>query len=455
MHSETQQTHILERFSSYSKALRIMCYVFRFINKCKKVNSTTQLSLTQDEMKFSKNKLIILAQKTFYFEEYECCLKSQALPNKSSLKSLNPFIDSNSILRVNGRLSQSSLPYREGYPIILPGNSHFCKLYLKYLHEFLSHAECGQMCRMVQTEFLCIQTQASCKKIIRYYKTCIIYKQQPCSQIMAPLPPTRCNLSLPFQITGIDFAGPFKLKASALRKSTFVKGYVSVFVCFSTKTVHLEVCSDRSSAAFQAAFSRFVGRRGLPQRVVSDNGRNFLGASRELLREFSSFIKNVSQDIAQKYLTHGFEWKFIPPHAPHMGGLWEAAVKSFKFHLKRITGAQKFTFEEFSTIITRIEGVLNSRPISALSEDPSDLTPLTPGHFLRGAPIMALPEQDYQNITFINRWEKLKAMHHQFSIRWKNAEVRISIAEVRISSGIITRPIVKLCYLPFLSENHD
>ncbi|XP_065356281.1 uncharacterized protein LOC135950679 [Calliphora vicina] len=236
---------------------------------------------------------------------------------------------------------------------------------------------------------------------------------------MAPLPPTRCNLSLPFQITGVDFAGPFELKASALRKSTLVKGYVNVFVCCSTKAVHLEVCSDLSSAAFQAAFSRFIGRRELPQRVVSDNGRNFLGASRELLREFSSFIKNASQDTAHKYLTHGFEWKFIPPHAPHMGGLWEAAVKSFKFHLKRITDAQKYLYEEFSTILTRIEGVLNSRPISALSEDPSDLTALTPGHFLRGAPIMAFPEQYYQDISVINRWEKLKAIH-QLSIRWKN-----------------------------------
>ncbi|XP_065365565.1 uncharacterized protein LOC135958596 [Calliphora vicina] len=128
----------------------------------------------------------------------------------------------------------------------------------------------------------------------------------------------------------------------------------------------------------------------------------------DILNRFSSYHKALPQDISQKYITHGFEWKFIPPHAPHMGGLWEAAVKSFKFHLKRVTGAQRFTFEEFSTILARIEGILNSRPISALSEDPSDLTALTPGHFLRGAPLIAFPEQDIQNISLINRWEKLK-----------------------------------------------
>lgn len=112
------------------------------------------------------------------------------------------------------------------------------------------------------------------------------------------------------------------------------------------------------------------------------------------------------------FSTHGFTWKFIPPHALHMCGLWEAAVKSFKFHLKRIAGAQKFNFEEFSTILTRIEGVLNSRPISALSEDPSDITPLTPGHFIRLS-------QTIQNMSLVNRQEKLKAFQHQFCIRWK------------------------------------
>ena len=90
-------------------------------------------------------------------------------------------------------------------------------------------------------------------------------------------------------------------------------------------------------------------------------------------------------------------------------------MKSFKFYLKRIVGSQRLTFEESSTILARIEDTLNSRPISALSEDPGDLTALIPGQFLRGAPIMAFPEQDHQNMSHINRWEK--ALHHQFSVR--------------------------------------
>ncbi|XP_046801106.1 uncharacterized protein LOC124418529 [Lucilia cuprina] len=357
------------------------------------------------------------------------------------------------------------------------------------------------MCRMVQTEFYISRLKLRIKKIIRHCKICIIFRQKNCKQIMAPLPPDRCNLSVPFQTTGIDFAGPFDLKTSKLRNASCIKGYVSVFVCFSTKAIHLEACSDLSTPAFRAAFARFIGRRGLPRRIVSDNGRNFLGASRELSREFASFINSAAEDISQKYITQGFEWSFIPPHAPHMGGLWEAAVKSFKFHFKRTAGAHKFNFEEFSTLLARIEGILNSRPISAMSEDPSDLTALTPGHFLTGKPIMAFPEPMTEQIALVKRWEQLKALHHQFFLRWKEdylkalhkrykwknpssnlkpgdlvvviddllppsewrlgrilntykgSDDNVRVADVKIVNGVITRPIVKLCYLPFLKEN--
>ncbi|XP_075157628.1 uncharacterized protein LOC142230894 [Haematobia irritans] len=336
----SSEDDILSRFSSYTKALRVISYVFRFFHlSCPRFKSTVRYScieLTLNELQFVKTRLIVLSQRKFYPEDYEAVMKSEPLSRRSSLSTLNPFLDSEKVLRVNGRLSDSSLPYRERYPIILPGNSKLCRLYLLHLHIFLAHAETTQMCRFSQTEFYISRLRPRVKGIIHRCKVCIIHKHKPQSQIIAPLPPERCTLSPPFHITGVDFAGPFDLKSSILRNSPNIKGY-----------------------------------------------------------------------------------KFIPPHAPHMGGLWEAAVKSFKTHFKKLAGSHKFTFEQFSTILARIEGVLNSRPISAISEDPTDLTALTPGHFLRGAPLMALPESLSPNLSLVNRWLKLKALHHQFSVRWK------------------------------------
>ncbi|XP_075163389.1 uncharacterized protein LOC142236024 [Haematobia irritans] len=475
----TESVDILERFSSYTKALRVLSYVFRFFfNSHPSIGNSQRfqtIRVSTTELQNVKNRLLSLAQRQFYSNEYNSLRSSAPIGKKSHLSTLNPFLDCDNLMRVNGRLSNSSLPYKERYPIILPGKSRFCFLYLSHLHTFLAHGECILMCRFVQTEFYVPRLKSLVKTIIHKY---------------------RCTLAPPFHTTGIDFAGPFDLKSSSLRKSPIIKGYVSVFVCFATKAIHLEACSELSSAAFEAAFARFVGRRGLPHRIVSDNGRNFLGASRNLTREFAKFLRCTSTDIAEKYATYGFEWKFIPPHAPHMGGLWEAAVKSFKIHFKKITGSHRFTFEQFSTILARIEGVLNSRPISAISEDPADLTALTTGHSLKGAPIVALPEPISQNLSLVNRWTKLKALHHQFSLRWKNyylksmqkrykwktpscnlkiddlvvilddllppnewrlgriintypgSDQNVRIADVRTATGFVNRPITKLCYLP-------
>lgn len=85
------------------------------------------------------------------------------------------------------------------------------------------------------------------------------------------------------------------------------------------------------------------------------------------------------------------EWHFNPPSAPHFGGLWEAAVRSTKRLLVRVIGTHVLTFEEFTTVLTRIEAVLNSRPLTPASTDPRDLECITPGHFLIGQPLIAVP----------------------------------------------------------------
>lgn len=199
------------------------------------------------------------------------------------------------------------------------------------------------------------------------------------------------------------------------------KAYICAFVCFATKAVHLELASELSVSAFLAAFARFCSRRGLPSDIYSDNGTNFQGASRHL-SEVGKFLlhPDTRTAISTSTTNQGIRWHFIPPSAPHFGGLWEAAIKSTKRHLNKVLGAQILSFEEFSTLLAQIEAVLNSRPLCALSTDPNDFEVLTPGHFLIHRPLNAVPAPDLTDIP-ISRIKRLKLvdlLHQSFWKRW-------------------------------------
>ena len=173
-----------------------------------------------------------------------------------------------------------------------------------------------------------------------------------------------------FENTGVDYAGPVYTKYGYVRKPMVVKSYVCVFVSLSIKAVHLELISDLTSDSFVAALRRFISRRGKPKVIWSDHGTNFVGAKNDL-KDLEQFLSDKAvQDHVSEFCTiQHIEWKFIPEKTPHFGGLWESAVKSMKYHLKRVTANVKLTFEEYSTVLTQVEACLNSRPLVALPCD--------------------------------------------------------------------------------------
>jgi len=191
-------------------------------------------------------------------------------------------------------------------------------------------------------------------------------------------------------LEGVTVSRPFEIKSGNTRNKTTTKCYVTLFICMTTKAIHLELVSNVTSEAFIAALKRFMARRGLIYHLYSDNGSNFVGANRELKEFFKSevFLRQV-HDYAPKTQ---FQWYFISSNSPRFGGLWEAGVKFLKYHWKRIVGKALLNFEEFSTLLTQAEPCLNSRPLIALSNEPNDPSYLSPGHFLIGAPLTSLPE---------------------------------------------------------------
>ncbi|XP_015522346.2 uncharacterized protein LOC107226152 [Neodiprion lecontei] len=216
----------------------------------------------------------------------------------------------------------------------------------------------------------------------------------------------RSSKTLPAVLTcWSGYAGPINIRFSAGRGAKSRKGYICVFVCFATRAVHLEAASDYSTREFIDVYRRFVGRRGICATLYGDCGTNFVGASFEL-KKLLLEAGSSSSDIARLLARDGTECRFSPPSAPHCGGLWEAAVKSVKYHLKRVIGESTLTFEEMSALLVQVEACLNSRPLCPLNDDVSNHSLLTPAHFLIGEPFKLVPEPSVFSIpdNRLARW---------------------------------------------------
>jgi len=93
-----------------------------------------------------------------------------------------------------------------------------------------------------------------------------------------------------------------------------------------------------------------------------------------------------------------------------------------KQHLKKTVGDASLTIVEMMTLLSQIEAILNSRPLTPLSDDPKDLNALTPAHFLIGAPLTAYPEPDLQDVSLnrLTRWQYVERLRQHFLSRWSN-----------------------------------
>ncbi|XP_044315228.1 uncharacterized protein LOC123037635 [Drosophila rhopaloa] len=237
---------------------------------------------------------------------------------------------------------------------------------------------------------------------------------------MADLPKDRVNATSTFMVTGLDFCGPFCYK-TGVRSKVPVKTYVCVFICFATKAIHLELVQDLSTPAFLRALKRFILTRGKPARIWSDNATNFVGAKNELAELKNLFLSGPHIRAIEEFcLEDSIEWCFIPPRSPHFGGLWEAAVKTAKFHFYRSVGPSLLSFDELRTLVCHIAAIINSRPLLPLSENPADLEVLTPAYFLGTVPLVLYSEPDVTKLNFsrLDRWQRI-AFQQIFWSRWR------------------------------------
>ncbi|XP_055714219.1 uncharacterized protein LOC129808464 [Phlebotomus papatasi] len=403
-------------FSDVSRLIRSVAHILRWRHKLSKGDN-----LNVTELDTARNQLIKVAQKECFSDEIKCLQQGRILPCGSKLSPLVPFLDSEGIVRVKGRIQNSKLDYSARHPIVLSGKHLFTLKLIEKAHQVHLHSGLTLTQSVLREKYWIIGERKSVKSVIN--KCVICFKAKPKGQTpqMGNLPTVRVRQARPFINTGCDFAGPFTLRASKLRKAVLVKGYLCLFICMATKAVHLEVVSDLTTDAFIAALRRFTARRGHCDNIYCDNAKNFVGAAQPSdSGDVIQAVKKHRDRVVNFMAESGTQFHFIPACSPTFGGLWERGVANVKHHLRRVLSDTKLTYEEMSTVVAEIEACLNSRPLCPLSSSPDDFEALTPGHLLITQPLTMSPGPDYlaENPNRLTRWQFLQRLVQEFWKRW-------------------------------------
>lgn len=388
----TQMIEQFKIFNNLKELLTVICYCRRFLHyKSNIVIFESEKHITTKKLEESLHRCIKMAQKSDFEDEIQLLKNGNEVKKGSPLKSLNPYLDTNEVVRVGGRLRNADIAFERKHPIILGNRNELTRLIVKNAHTETLHGGVQLMLAYIRSRYWIVRAKNVVKACIRQCLVCAKHSATAKRQLMGDLPKERVTPATPFLHSGVDFAGQFQVLVSKGRGARTDKAYIAIFICMAVKAIHLELVGNLTAEAFIGAFKRFTSRRGKCAHLWSDQGRNFVGISKDLKVALQDAQCELPRDVADSLAKDGTQWHFIPAYSPNFGGLWEAAVKSIKHHLKRVL-TSNLTFEEMTTLLCQIEACLNSSPLTPADESDTDaIEMLTPGHFLIGESPIVVP----------------------------------------------------------------
>ena len=346
---------LLEKFG-LRKIMRIGAWISRFLRNCRCPSNKlhgplTTAELAEHELFWIKRAQIEGMSNTNFIVDQE---QLNLQPNKYG------------VLECRGRLQGD-------YPIYLPDSVLFTAKVVQHAHVTTLHGGVSLTMTKVREKFWVPRLRKLVKKTVKNCNGCkrfqvVAMKNPP----TAPLPSERTEGTTPFNVIGVDFAGPVKYRS---KRKDERKAYVVLYSCSLTRGVFLELLSSLETTDFIQSLKRFIAGRGRLSKVYSDNGKTFVAAAKWLKRaradeRFNSFLSE-----------HDIQWQFNLSRAPWWGGQFERLIGLMKSMFYKTVGQGLLTWEELSEVILDIEVAMNNRPLCYVEED-VQLPTLTPNVFL-------------------------------------------------------------------------
>jgi hypothetical protein len=397
----------VDNYSEVEKLFRVTAYVMLFCERLKK--TVIPPVLTVEIINKAEIQWILAAQST---------LKREANYKKWK-EQLSLFEDELGLLRCRGRLKNADIPYTVRYPLLIPKKHSLTLLLVRQAHEKVFHNGVKETLTQLRAKYWIIKGRSLVRSVIR---RCVLCRKLEGCHYQAPPPPPlptyRVEKTPPFTYCGVDFAGPLYIKTTTGTE----KVWICLYTCCTTRAIHLDLVQDLSAQSFIWCFKRFTARRGLPRRMVSDNGKTFKSAA----KIFKRIIRH--EEVKQYLMGERIEWTFNLERAPWWGGLFERLIQSTKRCLRKMISTAKLSYEEMLTILTETEMIINSRPLSYISSEDLE-EPLTPSHLIVGRRLLSLPDdllqdnlEENYNTTPAILTKRMRFLHHtieRFWQRWK------------------------------------
>lgn len=384
-------------FHKYTKIVRMTAWMLRFIFNAGHRKGKKSGELTYDECVEAENKIIFIIQ-----------TESKEYIEKQCGKSTQVYYDTDKLLKVKTRLLLTDLPECTKSPVVVPAKNVIIRRMVEQRHVQLLHAGTNTMITDLRKRFWIIGIRLLVKSVINKCTVCKRHTSQPSRAPTAPLPVERVQLTAPFEITGVDLAGPLYLRDGE-------KCWVVLYTCAVYRAVHLELTKSLSTEAFLQTFRRFIARRGRATTMISDHGTNFTGTKH--------LLQNVDWDEVQRQSTiQRIRWKLNAPAAAWWGGFYERLIGLMKNLLRRVLGKNSVSYEEMQTLLCDCETVMNDRPLTYVEDDSaSALEPLSPSSFLQTLCSSDTTDLDQIDTTSLNkRLKYLQKLREDFRQRFRN-----------------------------------
>lgn len=411
-----KENPLLLQFEDLRRLLHFTCLTFRWLKR-KATHAHIHGPITAHEIQQAELLWIKMIQIQHFGHEIGRIKQNRPLPVNSNLLKLTPFLDKQGILRMNGRVK--SLEHtQQNHSIILPANSKLTTLIIRDTHQHQAlHGGVQLTLRTLRDRFWIIHARNNVNKLIGHCLVCYRTKKRLLQQQMSDLPSFRTQQARPFTFVGCDYAGPYQIKTNHLRNAPCEKGYIALFICLTTKAIHLELVGNQTTEEFVMALENFIARRGIPTEMYSDNASYFVSAELEINKLHDQWLSQTN--ALTRLLEHKrITFKRIPARASHMGGIWERAVGLVKYHLKRVMRDTKLTARKFDYVLKQIECCLNSRPLWALTPNADDIEVITPSHFFNFQPINSLPKPNLSHLK-ANQLDQYQYLYRLYTDFWK------------------------------------